>query len=389
MRFLRPFAEVPLPPRLAHMVARGGERAARIAVLITERGLGGTDADLRHRLEQLARDRGPRAADARALAARWARGTTDEGLDEAVLLALAFPERIAKARGKLGEFQLVTGRGVYVEPTQALAREAWLAVGELGGGETRDRVLLAAALDPADLEAAFAADIVEEDRVEPDDKGKVRARRLRRLGRLSLSEQLVPVSPDIIRSALISKVREGGLSVLPLGEAAARLRARLAFIGEPLTDEALMAKLDDWLAPLLDGVSGLDRLSDHRLEQAWLGLVPWEIQRRLDAEAPARFIAPTGNAFAIDYEAEGGPRVEVRVGELYGLTSHPTVRNVPLTLSLLSPAHRPIQTTKDLPGFWKGSWADVRKDMRGRYPKHVWPEDPAAAAPVTRAKPRA
>ena len=124
------------------------------------------------------------------------------------------------------------------------------------------------------------------------------------------------------------------------------------------------------------------------LDGALRTLIPWDLQRRLDAEAPARWTAPTGNSFAVDYAAEGGPRVDVRVQEVFGLAIHPTVAGVPITMSLLSPGHRPIQTTKDLPGFWKGSWKDVRSDMRGRYPKHVWPEDPATAAPTARAKPR-
>jgi ATP-dependent helicase HrpB len=137
-------------------------------------------------------------------------------------------------------------------------------------------------------------------------------------------------------------------------------------------------------------VRSLSALRPDVLEGALRTLIPWERQRALDAEAPARWTAPTGNSFAIDYAADGGPRVEVRVQEVFGLSEHPSVAGgrVPLTLALLSPAHRPIQTTKDLPGFWKGSWKDVRSDMRGRYPKHVWPEDPASAAPTTRAKPR-
>jgi ATP-dependent helicase HrpB len=124
------------------------------------------------------------------------------------------------------------------------------------------------------------------------------------------------------------------------------------------------------------------------LDGALRTLVAWDLQRRLDAEAPARWTAPTGNSFAIDYAAGGGPRVEVRVQEVYGLAEHPRVAGVPLTLALLSPAQRPIQTTRDLPGFWTGSWKEVRSDMRGRYPRHLWPEDPASAAPTTRAKPR-
>ena len=385
----RRIARLALPPRLAHMVVRGGARAALVAAVLTERGLGGTDPDLSHRLSNLARDNSPRAADARTLAARWARGVDGEDLSDGVLLALAYPERIARARGKLGEYRLASGRGVFMEPTQALARSPWLAVGELGSGATADRILLAAAVDEDEILAAFADQIETEDRVEPDSNGKVRAKRIRRLGRIVVEERMVDnPDPALIARALLDQVRSGGLAVLPIGEASHRLRARLAFLGAPLTDEALIAGLADWLAPLVAGKTSLAQLTDGQIEQAWRNLVAWEVQRRLEAETPLRFTAPTGNSFAIDYGADGGPRVEVRVGELYGLAFHPTVAGVPLTFSLLSPGHKPIQTTKDIPGFWKGSWADVRKDMRGRYPKHVWPEDPANAAPVTRAKPR-
>ena len=145
-----------------------------------------------------------------------------------------------------------------------------------------------------------------------------------------------------------------------------------------------------WLVPLLPGLRSLSALRPDALDGAVRSLIPWDRQRALDAALPARWTAPTGNSFAIDYAAEAGPRVDVRVQEVFGLAEHPTIANgkVALTLSLLSPAHRPIQTTKDLPGFWKGSWRDVRSDMRGRYPKHAWPEDPASAAPTARAKPR-
>ena len=382
-------AAMPLPPRLAHMVALGGARAAKIAALLTERGLGGTDADLRHRLTAFDRDQSPRAKDARTLAERWSRGIKGEAMSDGVLLAHAFPERIAKQRGKTGEYLLASGRGVYLAPTDALAREPWLAVGELGGGEARDRILTGAPIDEAEILAAFAGEITTEERVEPDGKGKVRAKRLKRLGRLILEERLIDnPEPALIAAALAGQVRAEGLAALPFGEASHRLRARLAYIGAALSDEALLARLDEWLAPLLPGKTSLAQLSDGALEGALRGLLPWELQLRLDREAPLRFTAPTGNSFAIDYAADGGPRVEVRVGELYGLTEHPRIGAVSLTLALLSPAYRPIQVTKDLPGFWKGSWKDVRSDMRGRYPKHVWPEDPTVAAPVTRAKPR-
>ncbi|MDB5428021.1 MAG: helicase [Phenylobacterium sp.] len=400
----RALADIPLPPRLAHMVLKAAEtgqapRAARIAALVTERNLGGRDVDLRHRLDAFARDRSPRAGDARALAERWAnltgRAGKGEPLSDGLLLAYAYPERIARARGPQGEFQLVSGRGAFVEPTDALAREAWLAVAELGGRERRDRILLAAPIEEGELLTAFAHQLTTEDRLEESGGGRLRAKRLTRLGRLTVRET-VDDNPDptLIAAALAERVRAEGVAALPLGPAAMALRQRLAFLraGDPawpdVSDAALAARLDDWLTPLLTGVRSLAALKPDALEGALRSLVPWDLQRRLDAEAPARWTAPTGNSFAIDYGAEAGPLVEVRVQEVYGLGQHPTVAGTPLTLSLLSPAHRPVQTTKDLPGFWKGSWKDVRADMRGRYPRHLWPEDPASAEPTARAKPR-
>ena len=311
-------------------------------------------------------------------------------MDDGLLLATAFPERIAKARGKAGEYQLANGRGAHLDPTDAMAREPWLAVAELGGGEARDRILLAAPLDPAGLETAFADRITVEERLTADAKGRLKAVRLRRLDRLTLSETVLEgLDPAVVAAALLGQVRDEGLAALPLGAASQALRARAGFLGlSDLTDESLLADLEDWLAPLLAGKSSLGQLNDGALADALRNRLPWEHQRDLDAKAPARFTAPTGSSFAIDYAADGGPRVEVRVGELYGLKAHPTAAGQPLTLALLSPAHRPIQVTKDLPGFWAGSWKAVRAEMKGRYPRHVWPDDPAAAAPVTRAKPR-
>jgi ATP-dependent helicase HrpB len=404
----RDLAELPLPPRLAHMLLKGaeagaGQRAAAVAVVLTERGLGGSDVDLRHRLESLGRDRSPRARDARTLAERWARtaGGRRAGaaeVDDALLLAEAFPERIAKARGKPGEFLLASGRGVFLEPTDALARETWLAVGELGGGAARDRILLAAPLDEAALRAEFADRIVREDVIETESGGRLRAKRRLRLGALTVEERLLDKLPEgAMARALLGRVRDQGLDKLPWSPAAKGLRARVAFLrgidpaGWPdLSDEALLASAEDWLLPLLDGRSALKDVDAGALTSALEALVGWEAMRRLDREAPERWAAPTGSRLLIDYAAEGGPRVEVRVQELYGLAQHPALAGgrVPLTLALLSPAHRPIQVTKDLPGFWKGSWRDVRIEMKGRYPRHVWPEDPAAADPTTRAKPR-
>jgi len=400
----RRMSALPLPPRLAHMLLRAGasgqaERGARIAALMVERGLGGRAVDLEARLDAFGRDRGARARDAAALARRWA---ADAGpvraappLSDALLIGEAFPERIAKARGGLGHFQLTSGRGVFMDEAEPLARAPWLAVAELGGGAARDRILLAAALDPAELADAFAGRLEREDRLEPDAAGRFRASQVVWLGRLALEERTVSEpDPGLLLGALLGEVRRRGLAALPWGESSSRLRSRAEFLrglgreAPDLSDAALLARLEEWLAPALAGKRALAELDDVALAQALGMLIPHEARRRLDREAPERFEAPTGSRLSIDYAAEGGPRVDVRAQELFGLTAHPTVGAVPLVLALLSPAHRPIQLTRDLPGFWRGAWSEVRKEMRGRYPKHAWPEDPASAAPTTRAKPR-
>ncbi|MFC3077003.1 ATP-dependent helicase HrpB [Phenylobacterium terrae] len=399
--------ELPLPPRLGHMLLKAADsgqadRAARIAALLTERGLGGRDPDLTHRLEGLERDRSARGRDARALADRWARLAGPSGradrVPDGILLAYAYPERIARARGPLGEFQLVSGRGAFLEPTEALARAEWLAVGELGGGERRDRILLAAAAEAGDILAAFRDQLAEEARLE-EGPGGLRVKRLTRLGRIVVREAL-EASPDpaLLTAALLDQVRREGLGALPLGRGVEALRARVAFLraaGEAdlpdLSDAALIERLDEWLAPLLAGQRSLKSVPPDALDGALRSLIPWDLQRRIDAAAPTHFTAPTGSRIPIDYAAEGGPMVEVRVQEVFGLAEHPAIAGgrVPLTFALLSPARRPIQLTRDLPGFWRGSWRDVRAEMRGRYPRHVWPEDPAQAEATTRAKPRA
>lgn len=404
----RAVARLPLPPRLAHMVVRGaqagaGGLAATIAAIASERGLGGDDTDLRTRLERLRRDGSPRGRDARALAARWAklaggRADGEDGPSEGRLLATAYPERVAKARGPIGEYILASGRGVFLAPTDALAREPWLAVGELGGGEKRDRILLAAPLDGTWIAADFAEALSVTETVETDAGGRTRAKRVTRLGRIVVEVRTIDdPDPALIRRALLERLRREGLQALGANEGLARLQRRVDFVRglEPdrwpdFSEAALLERAEDWLGPLLEGVTSLSALSPAAVTEAVRALLPWDAQRRLEAQAPERFEAPTGSRLAIDYGAEGGPRVEVRVQELFGSREHPTVAGgrVPLSLVLLSPAHRSVQTTTDLPGFWRGSYGAVRTEMRGRYPKHAWPEDPAAALPTTRAKPR-
>ncbi|MBY0566922.1 MAG: ATP-dependent helicase HrpB [Hyphomonadaceae bacterium] len=396
-------ARLPLSPRLAHMVitaAKDGEAllAARIAMVLTEQGLGGRDNDLRARLHRFGGERGQRADAARRLAQRIAeragdrtRGPVNEDRAGPVL-ALAFPDRVAKARG--GGFVMANGRAAQIDEASALAREPYVVIADISGAAGRAQVLLAAPIALADIEAMFGAEIETRAAVNVDAAtGAVRGRRTRRLGRIVLSEApLEKLSADEMRQALLDAVREDGLALLDWDEHARQARARVALMrgleGEPWpdwSDAALIESLDNWLAPALGG-----NLRSVQLGQALLNTLAYDLRRRLDAEAPARFETPAGSSLLIDYEAEGGPALDVRLQEMFGEATHPSVANgrVPLTLRLLSPAHRPVQTTKDLPGFWRGSYAAVRSDMRGRYPKHPWPEDPLSAPPTRRAKPR-
>lgn len=397
-------ARLPLPPRLAHMALRAaanGEAllAARIAVVLTEQGLGGRSVDLRERLHRFAGERGQRAEAARGLADRiaraagGARGPIDDERAGAVL-ALAYPDRVARARGAL--FTMVNGRAAAVDEASPLARAPFLVIADVAGAAGRAKTLLAAPIGLAEIEALFGAEIETATvaKIAPET-GALRGRRTRRLGRMVISEAPVErIAGDELHAALLEAVREDGLSLLDWDEAAMQARARVALlrgldgdVWPDWSDEALSASLDDWLAPALSSVS---RLKDVNVAQALLNDLPYALRRTLDAEAPSRFETPAGSSLPIDYTAEGGPALDVRLQEMFGQDKQPAVANgrVPLTLRLLSPAHRPVQTTKDLPGFWRGSYAAVRSDMRGRYPKHPWPDDPISAAPTRRAKPK-
>jgi len=406
-------ARLPLPPRLAFMVVRAaelkaGRRAAEIAAVLTERGLGGDSVDLTHRMDGFARDRSRRADDARRLAARWAEAAgaaRDSGAppSDGALLAFAFPDRVAKARdetaGEVARFLLANGRGALLDGATALARAPFLAVAELSGRAEAARITLAAALTAAEVEADFAASISQALEVTFDvEAAQVRAREVRRLGALVLASRPRPAPADDETARLLATgIAALGLSRLPWTAALGQWRDRVMFLraaeGDDwpdLSDDALAATIADWLAPFIAGRTALADIRPDELGNALHALLPHHLKARMEAEAPTHFTAPTGSRLAVDYAAESGPTVEVRVQELFGLTRHPAIAGgrVPLTLALLSPAHRPIQVTRDLPQFWRGSWRDVRAEMRGRYPKHPWPEDPASAPPTTRAKPR-
>jgi ATP-dependent helicase HrpB len=416
----RRLRELPLPPRLARMVvdaaaAGQAERAADIAVVLTERGLGGNDVDLGHRLDALRRDRSKRGNDARAMARRWAEiaranssplareprepARGGEELSVGALLALAYPDRVAKNRGAGGAFLLANGRGANVDAASALARAPFLAVAEITGTAAQGRIVLAAPLTLAEIEAQFADRIESRDEIAFDAaSASLRARRLRRLGAIALAEQpLTVVADDASARMLAQGAARLGIERLPWTKPLRQWRDRVMFLrraeGEEwpdLSDAALAATAVDWLAPALAGKTALGELASDDFAQALQGLLPWTLRRRLDAEAPTHFTAPSGSSVPIDYEAQEGPKLAIRVQELFGLDRHPSIAagRVPLVVELLSPAHRPVQVTRDLPGFWRGSYAAVKAEMKGRYPRHPWPDNPLSAVPTRRAKPR-
>ena len=401
----RAIAAIPLEPRLAHMLIEAGERgfagaAAEAAALLTERGLGGNDPDLELRHRRWMGDRSPRAQAARGMATRWAKAKSGKGSgahDIARAIALAFPDRLSRRRDASGEqWQSVGGRGFKLDPASPLARSEWLAVAEVAGAAAGARILSAAAITLQEVEALFASEIetFNEAKFDPGTAA-ISATKGRKLGSIKLSSSPDP-RPDqeAIEAGLLDAVRRHGLSLLPWSEAALALRQRAAFAAKhdpdvpDLGDAKLQERLDEWLAPLLAGKRRLDAVGSGALNNALQGLLGYEAGRAIDRLAPAQFSTPAGSSHAIDYSSTGGPTVEVRAQALYGLKDHPMIAGgrVPLTLSITSPAHRPIQTTKDLPAFWAGSWRDVVKEMRGRYPKHTWPDDPAAAAPTLKTK---
>ncbi len=403
----RAIRALPLPPRLARMIVAAAERgaasdAAELAALIVERGLGGTAADLTLRRDSFRRDRSRRADDVRRLAKSWAESVSGKGpkteISAGSLLALAFPDRIAKARGTPGVFLMANGRAARLQTHDPLAREPFLAIGEIAGSAADARILLAAPLSLAEIEDEYGADIVTDTTITFDrEAAALRATRVRRLGAIVLAEQRLPVpSSEEAATILARGLATLGVNRWPMSKATRQWRDRILFLRRTdsdwpdLSDVALEKSAETWLSPFLLGKTSLADLDDELLRTALTALLDWPLQQRVEAEAPAFFTAPTGNRHAIDYEAEEGPVLAIRVQELFGLETHPSVAQgrIPLVLHLLSPAHRPIQITRDLPGFWRGSWAAVKSEMKGRYPKHVWPDDPAKAQPTARAKPR-
>ena len=414
----RAMTHLALHPRLAHMVLRAGEAGARrtaceLAALLSERDLlrrsdGAPDADIRTRLDIL-RGSVVRAdtdrealrrvrAEATVCGRRAPPGPASGEPSVGVLLGMAYPDRIAQRRaGGGGRFLLRNGLGASLDP-QGLSREDYIVAPELDGQLPESRIYLAAPLSIEDLREWFGDAIAVEESVEWDATSRaVLARRRERLGAIVLREASVP-SPDPGRvlAALVEGVRREGIDVLPWGESARRTRERITFVRtrEPqwpdVSDEALLRALESWLGPRLAGVNRLDQLAGVDFSAALLDLLTWEQRSALDRLAPTHIEVPSGSRIQVDYRDPASPVLAVRLQEMFGLVRTPMLAGgaVPVTLHLLSPAGRPVQVTRDLAGFWRTTYFEVRKDLKGRYPKHHWPDDPLNAEPPSRVRRR-
>ncbi|MDE1147651.1 MAG: ATP-dependent helicase HrpB [Azospirillaceae bacterium] len=411
----RRMATLGMHPRLAHMVLVGmemglGAAAAHLAGLLGERDpLRGIsrDADLRRRLDLLSGDDNG-AADRNALrqiregarqVMRQLRITDRRftGEDAGRLLALAYPDRLAQKRpGGQGQYRLASGKGAVLDTADALSRQDWLAVGDLDGNTREARIYLAAPISRDEIEEVYADRIVTEEVVTWDGREQaVLARRRRRLFGLVLKDEaLTQPQPESVAAAMMTGIREMGLASLPWTKALDTWRERVRFLHRAdadtwpdMSDEALLAGMEDWLAPYLPGISRAGHLPRLDLHNALTGLLDWNRAQEMERQAPTHIDVPSGSRLPIDYSGEI-PTLAVRLQELFGLAQTPTVAGVPVLLHLLSPAHRPIQVTRDLASFWANTYRDVKKDLAGRYPRHYWPDNPLEAEPTARAKRR-
>ncbi|WP_061291339.1 ATP-dependent helicase HrpB [Azotobacter vinelandii] len=421
-------AGLPAHPRIAHLLLRGqalglGDLACDVAALLGERDiLRGAGADLHSRLALLGgterAGRGARGGVQRARQlARQYRGLLPKGGQEAVadpahprwlgaLLAFAYPDRIAcQRRPGGGEYRLANGRAALFAEPDALMKHAWLVVAELGSrqGQREERIYLAAELDPALFETVLAEQVSVRDELDWDEReGVLRAERQRRVGELVLERRALPgLDEAACGRALLGLVRRKGLELLPWTPELRQWQARVALLrhldlaekGESdwpdLSDAALLASLEDWLAPYLGQVSRLSHFAALDLPGILRGLLPWPLPQRLDELAPPAIAVPSGSRIRLDY-AEEPPVLAVRLQELFGLAQTPRIAGgrLAVKLHLLSPARRPVQVTQDLASFWANTYAEVKKDLKGRYPKHYWPDDPLIAEPTARARPR-
>ncbi|ETX27156.1 ATP-dependent helicase HrpB [Roseivivax isoporae] len=404
----RRVAAMPLHPRLAHMLEVAGPGAAPLAALLADRDpLRGAPADLTLRLEAV---RDPRrfAADrpyelrraalehvrteAKRLQRQAGRGRAT--LSPAAMAALAYPDRVGlRRKGDAPRYVLSGGKGAVLDAADPLGAARLIVATDLDGDPREARIRTAIRIEEAELRTLFADAIGWHDVCDWSRRDRrVVARRQERFGALVLDDRLWTDAPaDALSRAMLDGVRQLGLT---WSNAARRFAARVELAraagqeGLPeMTEAALMEGLEDWLLPFLDGVRDAETWKRFDLLPALRAMLDWSDHQALDVTVPARFTTPLGREIPIDYSGDH-PAISLRLQEMFGQTRHPQAAGQPLRITLLSPAGRPVQTTMDLPGFWTSSYADVRKDMRGQYPKHPWPEDPTAADPTLRAKRR-
>jgi ATP-dependent helicase HrpB len=391
----RAMARLGQHPRLAHLVLKGrelkqGKVAALIAAILGERDfLRERDVDLRHRVDMALNGRAPRLINesARRLASRDARDEAPDPSMTGALLALAYPDRIGRRRaGTANRYLLSGGRGAALPEGDPMSNEEFVVVADLDGAAQDARVFLAAPITLAEIEELYGERVVDDEIVEWRD-GSVVARRRRRFGALVLEDKPInKPDPEKVKAAMLAGLRQRRL---PWTEELQAWRQRIAFLRHvdeswpDLSDEALLRSLD-WLEPFVDGAT---RRID--FAAAVKALVPWDRQRQVDSLAPTHIEVPSGSRVPIDYANPAEPTLAVRLQEMFGLTDTPRIANrVPVTIHLLSPARRPVQVTRDLASFWKSAYRDVKAELKGRYPKHYWPDDPLIAEPTARAKPR-
>ena len=398
----RALAKLPLHPRLAHMVITGkasgaGALAAEVAAMISERdGLPReASADIETRLTHVrgsARERMKQVARQIKDAAQIKEDTSE--ISHGVLLALAYPDRIAQKRGSLGRFRMASGAGAVVAEHDPLAKAEWIAIGLLDGTQIDAKVHLAAVITKAEIETHFKGQISEASGVFWDGKANaVSAVRAVKLGALVLEQRaLTTPEPDAVAAAMAEGVRAMGLSCLPWTDASKMFRARIMFLarvmvddGWPdISDQALLDNIHEWLEPYLAGISRRAHLQRLDMLAILRTMMPHEKLSKLEKLAPSRMEVPGGGHYLIDYEVDGDPVLRVRLQEMFGMKSAPQMADgrVRLKIELLSPGGKPVAITQSLETFWVNAYPDVRKDLRGRYPKHLWPEDPLTAQAV-------
>jgi ATP-dependent helicase HrpB len=409
----RTMAGLPIHPRLAHMIIRGkklgrGVAACELAAILEERDLLGggakADVDLASRIDAFRRGRGLAVGVHDRIAAQKRRlmdmvdiEDDREGDSECgILVALAYPERIARKRAaRGGSYQLANGT-IAVLPHGNLGREEFLAIADIDVGSGDAKIYLAASIKENELEGAFSEEILNEKEIEWNDvKRQVRARSVRKLGAVVLSEQPLEPTGEEITQALIEGIRRTGLQCLPWEKGSDRFRSRVQWVRRSikeisewpdLSDDALRASLENWLAPFLDRMWKLDQLQRLDLVEILRSMFNHQQLRDLDRLAPSQLLVPSGSRIALDYSPTDHPALSVKLQELFGLTETPRVGGgiIPVTIHLLSPAARPLAVTQDLRSFWQNVYPEIRKQLRARYPKHPWPENPMTATPTRR-----